>query len=868
MEQRIRRIFSLFAFFFCFLLANIGHSSWNLNNKVDSEFNFNVNSRKPVAYFNNGNTKREFGTVAGALSAAASVANDSNKITVIVYPDTTNNVVISDCTISNNVTLLINYEDSTTYKGNQDGSNFGDTIGSKSKIRLIGTRLINSGGTLIIGGKTGQNNYPRQGGAFGDCAELNIDTGGSISCSGSIECYGFIHDYKEGRREADKAVITISQSGHVKMPLVRYTYPGGTETSNLNGKGIFPCNVFDLPGIRAPRLFNYGSTLTGIGKVYTNGFKGIAAGYYGDDAYIITSDSNEGFIQLQNGQQNGGSGTKGSVLFDFDDSNVKKTSISYLSHKTRITTNGDFSFSGVSVSAKWGVITVRELDTKNGYLPISGLFDISVGPGVGEVKEKTKRLPGSALKIKDGAVFRTKNNFVAYNSKKSASGIERSNYSFSSPAKINNQGTMEILSGFDGQIATDASSGKVIIGSSYRSVTDCKEICNDYSAFTFFNGASRKRLAQCYSTSGSTCYVLKGNENALANKTYVSGSTADGKYGWTYNNEYKSYPIVIDNNGNDAAIDPNGQKYIENYGNGTALTNLSSSNPDRTFDGYFYDKECTISLEKNVSGLYYVNPNKLSTYLADNKVKVYSKWISGYTVHFEYRKYSQDHLLKWTEINSSTIIKKADLSGTYNLNPDGSIKLSPDYYFEYHGNDSSIPENKFICHYDVVKSVQLIHKSASGESTVTNITSDNIANLGSWSTSDWKMGDTISVIVEYMVETNTTDLSISGADHIAFGKTETYLAKGFDSKWFTSRNISRKAEWEHTNNWHDVSVNKKLAFSSSENKMTIQNKNSDHSLRINKTNTNDITYKVSFVSTGTEKFMGSIKKTITHDEEY
>ena len=287
-----------------------------------------------------------------------------------------------------------------------------------------------------------------------------------------------------------------------------------------------------------------------------------------------------------------------------------------------------------------------------------------------------------------------------------------------------------------------------------------------------------------------------------------------------------------------------------------------------TFDGYFYDKQCTISLEKNASGLYFFNPNKLSTYLADNKVTIYAKWISGYTVHFEYRKYSQDHLSKWTEINSSTIVKKADLSGTYNFNPDGSIKLTPDYYFEYHGNDSSIPENKFICHYDVVKSVQLIHKSASGESTVTNITSDNIAKLGSWSTSDWEMGDTISVIVEYTVETNTTDLSISGANHIVFGKTETYLANGFDSKWFASRNISMKVEWEHTNNWATVYPNKGLAFSSSENKMTIRNKNSDHSLVVNKTNTNDIKYKVSFISAGIEKIIGSVKKTITHDEEY
>ncbi len=862
------------------LVTYLGFSAWNLNSSASQNFDINIDkSNSKVAYFMDGSSKREFTTAAGALKAAA---DRKQETLVVVNPDTTGNVSITDCTIADKVTLIINYKAVENYKspsskdfandytGDKDGGSFGDTVGSKSKIKLSGARKIESGGSLIIGGETGQNSTPMQGGTRGSCAELNFVEGGSIDCYGKIISYGFIHDYLEGTRGENEAAITIHDGGSVTEPLTIYTWPGGNSARRLNDKNLFPCNVFDLTNIRPPRKFEYGSAFTGKGKVYTSGFLSIGAGYYSAEASIIAKDSQDGFLQLQNGKDtNHGTGISGSVLFDANDNDKTKTGTEYTLHKTKIKTSGDFSFSGVSVTV--GV----SLDTKKGYLPISGIFDIEVDKGFGEIKYATKILPGAKLKIKEGAYFKLDGNFIAYQSPINNGGYQRRSYSFTSPAIIQNDGTIDISSGFDGKIDALSNKGKVIAESGYTNVSGCQEIDTagkiggisgkeHYSSFEFYKRAYRTRLAERYSTTGTTSYVIKGDENAVKARSYVSNATSDGKYGWTYNNEYKSYPIVIDTNGNDSAVDSNGQKYIENYGSGSALSNLISKDADKTFDGFYYDQACTKALDKNASGQFYVNPDRLNSYLTNNCLKVYAKWISGYTVHFKYRKYSSDHLSKYTEIDSSTIIKKADLGETYSLNPNNDIKLSPDYYFEYNGNNSSIPTNQFNCYYDTVTSIQVVYRSSDGTSTTTNITSDNISSLSFWPTSDWKRGDRIDILVDYTEEKKSTSLSISGASKVAFGTTEKFAANGFTQEWFSQRNITLTTNWEHTNNYYFTS--EALEFTFSGNVRSVKNKNTDHWYRTNRTSENTITYKVLYQNKD-GILLSNMPKTFEHDEE-
>lgn len=664
MKRKARHVFSLFVFFFSFLLTSVGSSSWNISGKANKEFNFHANSREPVAYYNDSkNKKHEFGTIAGALTSASAIANSNSPVDVIVYPNTTGNVAISQCTIANYVTLYINYEDSKNYTGDQDGGSFGDTSGSKSKIKLIGTRSISTHGKLIIGGKTGQNGTSMQGGTFGDCAELNIDGNGSINCDGTIECYGFIHDLKEGKRGENEAAIVLTENATVSEPLVMYTWFGGNAARNIY-KTVFPCNVFDLPNIRAPRLFSYGAKLKGSAKVNAqNSYRTATASLI---KKYDESDSN-GFLQLKE---------NGTAFFDANDSDLSKTNASYQTHRTTIQTNGDFVFSGVSVSV--GV----SIDTRKNYLPISGIFNIKIGEGNGSIQYKTKLLPGASLTILSKATLTFEQDFVAY-----AKGVANNGntffggYRFTSPAEIYNEGTRKIKSGFDGEIFADLLSGSsslTVLESGYSGNTDCKELDStsvvkgflhnntfNYSTFSFVKGANRKMLTQRISLSGSSSYFSKEKENGVANRTYVSNVTSDGQYGWTYNNEYRSYPIVIDYNGNDAAVDSNWQKYIENYGSGTTLSNLTSKDPDQTFAGFYYDQACTKAL-KIENNSYIVEPSVAVGYVNNGILTIYSKWITAGLITINQYKGQNDLTTTQNSLTSGKTYHLSDFNITDN----------------------------------------------------------------------------------------------------------------------------------------------------------------------------------------------------------
>lgn len=643
MKRENRYLIPIFVFSSSFLLANISYSAWNVSNgSPEKEFVFKVSNKHSVAYFyDTKNIKREFGSVASALAVAANYANDSNKILVVVNPDTTGNVKIGDCTIAANVTLLINYKDVKStradkglgdeYTGNaSNGTTFGDVTGSKSKIYLNGKRAINNGGALIIGGETGQDGALFQGGTIGNCAELNVDAGGSIDCSGEIISYGFIHDLLEGKKSDNESAIVVHKGGKVSEPLTRYTWPGGSEALlSMKPKKIFPCNVFDLPNIRAPMLFEYGSKLIGKGKI--NAFKN----FFTAEADIITQDDNIGFLQLKEKGRKATSGDKwtgnaGSVLFDADDrANDKKTtsdSTHYVNHKTKIKAMGDASISGVSVT-----VSVETLDTREGYLPISGIFDIELQKACFNVMYDTKILPGANVVVNSDSSLTFKKNLVVYSSTTDKNGNKMNPYAFNGQTNFENNGTLKMESGADVLISTTKTDSKVIVGASYSKPSECLErvASKNYKGFEFTNGANRNRLAQRYAIDGTTSYISKGNENAVANRTYTSSATSDGKYGWTYNNEYKSYPIVIDTNGNDSAVDSNGQKYIENYGSGTVvLSNLTSKNPDKTFAGFYYDQACTKAL-KTENDSYIVELSVAVGYVNNGILTIYSKWITA-----------------------------------------------------------------------------------------------------------------------------------------------------------------------------------------------------------------------------------------------
>ena len=371
-----------------------------------------------------------------------------------------------------------------------------------------------------------------------------------------------------------------------------------------------------------------------------------------------------------------------------------------------------------------------------------------------------------------------------------------------------NSGTITINSGFEGVISTNQNKGKIITKEDLQSVDDCKEVqftggghLPDATFYSYgWGGAKADFLKREFTFNGSIVedeYASIGQKELAKDSVYQANKTNDGKYGW-YNETYQSYGISFVLDDGDDVINPNGNsKHFNFYDNANVeLEPLSNKDTNKTFDGFYYDSSLTDKLSCTSSGIYYVDPNyvKQKNYLGTEKyIKLYTKWISGYTLHYEYRKYSPNHLSKYEEINRTEAVQKTE---SIDLNPDGAIKLSPDYYFEYNGN-SSIPANQFNCYYDTVESIKIIDTKSNGNSVITDITSDNISNLSNWPTTDWQSGDTISVIVSYAQEKHSSKIEISGEDSLpnSKGESKEYSVNDFGASWFSSKGILVETKW-------------------------------------------------------------------------
>lgn len=878
--RKWKKINGFLILFITFFSACAGFSSWNLNSSVKKDFEINLdNSGKKVAYFGS----RYFTSIEGALKAAE---EDPSANTVYVIPGT-NPTITRSCTIASNDTLCIPYEDdqknvhnyfSEKYNSEINGNSFADNEVSKYRKNLITLidSTINIDGTLQIGGRTGGSS--NQGATTGYYCDL-LRKNSVLNVKGTLESYGFIHADDSSSNSASIINLGVFEDGKtktsavLKTPTVFYDYGSAGQIALLvtnkfgdigghKDQKVFPFEKFDVPQIRPTIKINYGSKL--IGKVHTYGATAkdqtCEAGIVGEkDAFILL--------------------TEGSCLeWKYSDESKEITSNNgkLRSHKTEISIYGKALIGSLNVT-----VSGYNINSSEFYLPVPFGYYISLKNGC-ELEfpnsiSGIKFMPGSCLTCEAGSQLNINTNTVFYQGLTSKDGSFTISYETSSPAKCLNSGTITINSGFEGVISTNQNKGKIITKENLQSVDNCKEVkftegilLPDATFYSYgWGGAKADFLKREFTFNGSIVedeYASIGQRELAKNSVYQANKTNDGKCGW-YNETYQSYGISFVLDDGDDVINPNGNsKHFNFYDNeNVELEPLSNKDTNKTFDGFYYDSSLTDKLSCTSSGIYYVDPNyvKQKNYLGTEKfIKIYTKWISGYTLHYEYRKYSPNHLSKYEEVNRTEAVQKTE---SIDLNPDGAIKLSPDYYFECNGNNSSIPANQFTCYYDVVSSIQVVHRSSDDTSTTTNITSDNISNLSSWPTSDWKRGDTIDVIVSYTEEKKNTSLSISGTSKVAFGSTEKFTANGFDQNWFSQRSITLTTTWEHTDNYHHPlgSPNKALEFSDSNNVRTVKNKNTD-SWRKNRTSENTIDYKVFYQNT----LLGSSSKTFEHDDEW
>ena len=471
-RNSIRSIFiSLFLLISCFM--NVGNSSFVINEESKKDGITIKDGSQAVCHI--GDTK--YTSIEKALDVAYQSASSQ---TITVYPNIEYTITES-CTIRSGDTLLIPYSSSnsvTSLTGDVANNGFGDNNPSsfrKCLVKLANSLIIENGGRLLICGETGGTNP--QGGTNGQYGELQFLDGGYIDCFGEIKCYGYIHDAQEKNRVYNDIAIYVHSTGKVSEPLAMYDWASAKNSANKM-EYTFPINLFDLPNIRPPMYFEYKSTLTAYGHIYGSSF---LVGHKKANGTIISYDNVEGFVQLQEGS---------GILLNFNSESDLISDSNYLKHKLYLYSTGNINISAVVVS-----LSGYELDTKKFYLPISGIYDLTVSSGTCVVNYNTKFLPGSNFKINSDANVEFKNNVTFYTSKTSDNGSVLPSYSFTSEAKFINNGTLIIDKGFDGKVYNIEDDSIVKTSSSYTNIQDCNESSGNGAIGPFIFGGGKINLA-------------------------------------------------------------------------------------------------------------------------------------------------------------------------------------------------------------------------------------------------------------------------------------------------------------------------------------------------------------------------------------
>lgn len=384
--------------------------------------------------FGNANAVAYIGST-NYVTIESALRNAKSGDKVYVIPGT-NPIINQSCVVKNGVELYIPYESETWENRESSGTaNFADSTTSyvntnrKNEVKInSGVSLtIESGGSLYIGGQTGNTGLPMQGHTCGKYTQITLYDNAQIINYGNVKCFGYIKEQSK-----DNNSKFLSYSGEVYSPLVVYDYRGGTSTAGVykstdTGAPISPFNVLDMPNIQVYSAYYYGTNLFGYVNLYTGKVvKSINLGvgtitatinarFNYDEIAVISSDSSlVGIFELNSG---GYITTKFDTYFDNNSICLTKNT---LSTKLDFYNNATFNVMSLSINAADDVIFDPDyleslgrpiiqnmlnttITTEDVYFPVSYKMEIILHEGNFSAESKLKFLPGSKIIINKGS---------------------------------------------------------------------------------------------------------------------------------------------------------------------------------------------------------------------------------------------------------------------------------------------------------------------------------------------------------------------------------------------------------------------------------------------------------------------------------
>ena len=433
----MKRALAIFLSFVCsFMLVSFGLSDWILNTpavaKADPSF-ASVGGKIDNYTFDGKNESStpyaSFTTLEGAVKSANEKAA-TTKVHMYLTAGSHINVRNQTIKLNNGVSLYMPYSekkcdisDDSEIKALRDG--FIDTSDQNikkyrvSSFSLYSTNItISSGAAIYIGGQF------RQKGVSGYYSEIGLNNTSSITVSGELYCNGYIKEISAKNVDNDDDVsnyrfsnesdklryVKVLSGGYLKTPMAFYDAGSMGELTGLNGKDVFPINVFDFPCIQTYFSIASGAKFEAAARMFkSSGGTEIPINETLLIIYNGESNKKNPFIKL----------TSGYISFEYCPVQPGYTSSD--ASKTYMCINGAADLGCISIT-----VNGTDITTSGKFLPMSYKMQIVIGKsGIFNTNGyDTKFMGGSSLTVCEGGTLNLKSKLIGYKAKSTAGIID------------------------------------------------------------------------------------------------------------------------------------------------------------------------------------------------------------------------------------------------------------------------------------------------------------------------------------------------------------------------------------------------------------------------------------------------------------
>lgn len=288
-----------------------------------------------------------------------------------------------------------------------------------SSFSLYSTNItISSGAAIYIGGQF------RQNGVSGYYSEIGLNNTSSITVSGELYCNGYIKEISAKNvdnnddvsnyrfsNESDKLrYVKVLSGGYLKTPMAFYDAGSMGELTGLNGKDVFPINVFDFPCIQTYFSIASGAKFEAAARMFkSSGGTEIPINETLLIIYNGKSNKKNPFIKL----------TSGYISFEYCPVQPGYTSSD--ASKTYMCINGAADLGCISIT-----VNGTDITTSGKFLPMSYKMQIVIGKsGIFNTNGyDMKFMGGSSLTVCEGGTLNLNSKLIGYKAKSTAGIID------------------------------------------------------------------------------------------------------------------------------------------------------------------------------------------------------------------------------------------------------------------------------------------------------------------------------------------------------------------------------------------------------------------------------------------------------------